>query len=111
MTMQAPPPPPDPLEVIDAVGDVVMHVPRLPAEVGHRLGAATQHAGSSMEAAVRRTTDLAGDAPPDPITFVFNGLDYVAAIPRGVFEGAGGVFNGIVETFNSAMARIQRLGK
>lgn len=111
MAMQAPPSPPDPLEVIDAVGDVVMHVPRLPAEVCQRIGNATQRTSSAMEAAVRRTTEIPNDAPPDPVTFIANGVDYVVAIPRGVFEGAAGVFNGVVETFNSAMTRIQRLSK
>ena len=99
---------PDPLEVVDAVGDVIMHIPRLPGEIAQRLGAATNRMGGSMESAVGRTTQ--GEIP-DPITFLANGLDYVLSIPRGALEGVEGVFDGAKETFNSAQERLRRLSK
>ena len=99
---------PDPLEVVDAVGDVLLHIPRLPAEIAQRTGAAATRMGSSMESAVGRTTQ--GEIP-DPITFIGNGLDYILSVPRGAIEVAEGAFNGVKETFNSAQERLRRLSK
>ena len=102
--------PPEPLKVVDAIGDVIMHAPRLPAEVVQRAGAAGASMGTEMEAAVKRVTDIPGDVLPDPITFVTGALDYVFAVPKGAVGVVKGVADGVAETLSGVQQRLRRLG-
>ena len=93
---------------IDAVGDIVMHIPKLPAEIVKRTSGAITSMGNEMDAAVDRTTS---GGIPDPVTFVANGIDYIIAVPKGAFGAVKGAFEGVGETLSSAQARLKQLGR
>lgn len=107
---QSLPPIPNPLKVIDAVGDVVMTIPRVPADVVQRAGAAISGAGAGMEAAVNKATEIADDMPPDPITFVFGAVNYAIAGVKGGVDGVAGAVVGVGDSLSQAASRVQRLG-
>lgn len=100
---------PEPLKVVDAIGDVILHIPALPAKIVQRVGSAIQGAGSEQEGAVKSITDVPGDAIPDPVTFVAGALDYVIAIPKGAVGVVKGAVEGIGDTLGSAQERLRRL--
>lgn len=100
---------PGPVETIDAIGDVILHLPRLPGEIAQRVGSAIQNMGSNMEAAVNSVTNRPDDVPPDPITFLAGVGDYILSGPKAAFEVIRGVGDGALETFTSAQARLKKL--
>lgn len=102
-------PPPAPLQVVDAIGDLILHIPKLPAEIVQRVGAAAAATGGEMEQAVKHTTD--SPDIPDPITLVTGALDYVLALPKGGINAIRGVADGVTDTFGSAQQRLRSLGR
>jgi len=107
--LKAPPPPPDPLNVVDAVGDLVMQIPAIPGRVAQNLGAAVQAGGSRAMQAVGVAKVDPGDVPPDPVSFVRGGVDYILNVPRTAVEGVKGVLDAIGETVDDVMSRGRRL--
>ena len=102
---------PEPLKVVDAIGDVILQIPALPAKIAQQVGSAVQGFGSEQLAAVKSTTDVGGDALPDPVTFVAGALDYVIAIPKGAVAVVKGMVEGVGDTLGSAQGRLRRLVK
>lgn len=99
---------PPPLKVVDAIGDVLLHIPKLPAEIVQRVGTAAVSTGGEMDQAVRRSTDAPGI--PNPVTFVTGAMDYVLAGPKGGLKVLMGVADGALDTFSSAQQRLRSLG-
>ena len=100
---------PDPIKIVDAIGDSVMELPNLPARVGSSVSAAASSMTSKMSAAVRRSTEVPGDMPPDPVTFVTGAVDYVLSIPGGALDMASSAIKGVGDAFDSVQARLRRL--
>lgn len=108
--LKAPPPPPDPLSVVDAAGDVVVSaLPGTVARVVRNVGAAVQGAGAEAMGAVSSVKDAPGDVPPDPVSLVSAGINYVLAVPKGGLGVIKGIFTGVEESINDVTSRGRRL--
>jgi hypothetical protein len=108
--LRMPPPPPDPIEVVDAAGDTVLTVvPGTIARVVRNVGGAVQQAGAQAVQAVNSPKDTPADAPPDPVSLGTGAVNYVLAIPKGVMGVITGIFNGVSESIADVEGRGRRL--
>ncbi|MFH1486821.1 MAG: hypothetical protein ABIH46_12190 [Chloroflexota bacterium] len=100
---------PDPIKVVDGIGDVVMEVPKLPARIVQSVGGAVAGMGADMKAAADQITNVPDDMVPDPVTLVTGVVNYVVAIPKGVVKAIGGGISSVGDTLGSIESRLRRL--
>lgn len=100
---------PGPLEILDAVGDVVLHIPRIPAKILSRTGSTISSMGAEMDSAVTGVTDKTSAIPPDPVTVVAGLAEYVIAVPKGAVLWFGEAAGGVNQVLESAQNRLRNL--